>query len=219
MKNIDTNYQLPTAAILNTDSLFLHAISFLPEFKTVEYDSIYWDYNIKQIKAGYLPFLSTTFALSSSYQNNAIDLSGDTPSREYNTSTQLDHNTTQQVGLSLVIPLYSRHQVKQQLLENRTQQKNVAIEKAQLDADLYFQLEKLCNEATFQINYITSLEQKLQYYKDIYNLRQEQYKHRTLSITDFIIADNNAKNTELILNYEHYNLLYKLKVIEHYYGD
>lgn len=216
---IDTNDQLPITPSLNADSLFLQAISFLPEFKTADYDSLYWDYNIKQIKAGYLPFLSTTFALSSGYQNNAINLSEDTPNRDYKLHAQLEHNTSQQIGISLVIPLYSRHQVKQQLLESHTQQQNLIIEKAQLYADIYFQLERLCNEATYQKNYIKSLEQKLQYYKDIFTLRQVQYQHGTLSITDFIIADNNVKNNELILNYERYNLLYNLKVIEHYYGN
>jgi outer membrane protein TolC len=47
-------------------------------------------------------------------------------------------------------------------------------------------------------------------------MRQEQYRHGTLSITDLLIAENNAKNAELEFVYEKYNLQYNLMLIAFY---
>ena len=179
---------------INPDSIYIKAISFLPEFQLVEYDSLYWDYNLKRIKAGYLPFLSSTFSLSSNYQNNAIDLTADVPDKNYTFNQQLDDNFNQQIGLSLVIPLYSRHQVKHQVLENEREQKNVAIEKTQLYQDIYYEIEKLSNETNKRLDCINTLKKRLDYYTEIFEMRQEQYSHGILSITDYLIADNNVKN-------------------------
>lgn len=204
---------------INIDSIYVKAISILPEFQQIEYDSLYWDYNIKQIKGEYLPFLSTSFSLSSSYQNNDIDITGNTYNENYKKKQQLDDNFNQQIALSLVIPLYSRQQIKQQVLESEISQKNITIEKAQLYQDLYFEIEQLCNETNKRQAYIQTLNKRLKYYTEIFEMRKEQYSHGILSITDYLIADNNVKNAELLLSYEKYNLLYNLKVISHYLGD
>ncbi len=203
---------------IDADSIYLTAISFLPEFEQIRYDSLYWNYAIKQVKAGYLPYLSTSFSLSTGYQNNDIDLTGGTIDRSYKTSKQLDDNFSQQLGISLVIPLYSRHQVKQQIIEKEQQLQDISVDKAQLYQDIYFEIEQLCNTTVrCQENYKT-IEKRLEYCSEIYEMRKEQFQHGVLSITDYLIAENKRKNVELLLTYEKYNLLLNLKLIDHYLG-
>jgi hypothetical protein len=48
--------------------------------------------------------------------------------------------------------------------------------------------------------------------------KQEQYNHGVLSITDLLIAENNARNAASELAYEKYNLLYNKTLIYFYCG-
>jgi outer membrane protein TolC len=65
---------------------------------------------------------------------------------------------------------------------------------------------------------IQSLEKRLNYYRKIQAIRLEQYNHGILSITDLLIAENNARYAASELAYEKYNLLYNTTLIEFYCG-
>ncbi len=89
---------------------------------------------------------------------------------------------------------------------------------AQLYQDIYFEIEQLCNTTVrCQENYST-IEKRLEYCSEIYEMRKEQFQHGVLSITDYLIAENKRKNVELLLTYEKYYLLMNLKLIDHYLG-
>jgi len=201
---------------LNPDSIYFLAINQLPEFKMATYDSLYWHYAIKQIKAQYLPYLTGNASVATYYNRRAIDLSDINSS--YKANNQLENNLNHQVGLSLIIPIYSKHKTKIQQLDKEKQLQDVNIDKEQLYKDIYFEIEQLCKETQRQQEKIKTIEKRLNYYTTIYSMRAEQYKQGVLSINDLLIADTNKKKTELNLSYEKYTLLYKLKIIDFYSG-
>ena len=201
---------------INTDSIYFLAINQLPEFKTATYDSLYWQYAIKQIKAQYLPYLTGNASVATYYNRRAIDFSN--INSTYKANNQLENNLNHQVGLSLIIPIYSKHKTKIQQLEKEKQLQDVNLDKEQLYKDIYFEIEQLCKETQRQQEKIKTIEKRLEYYTTIYSMRAEQYKQGVLSINDLLIADTNKKKTELNLSYEKYTLLYKLKIIDFYSG-
>ncbi len=202
--------------IINTDSIYLLAINLLPEFKTATYDSLYWHYAIKQTKGAYLPYLTGNATLATSYNRRASNYLN--PTNKYKFNNQLENNFNNQIGLSLIIPIYSNHAIKAIQSKNKMQLKDINLEKEQLYKNIYFEIEELCKETQRQQEKIKTIKKRLNYYTTIYNMRAEQYKQGILSINDLLIADTNKKKTELNLSYEKYTLLYKLKVIDFYSG-
>jgi outer membrane protein len=201
---------------LNTDSIYFLAINQLPEFKMATYDSLYWQYAIKQIKAQYMPYLTGNASVATSYNRRAIDFSD--INSTYRANNQLENNLNNNIGLSLIIPIYSKHKTKIQQLEKEKQLQEVNLDEEQLYIDIYFEIEQLCKETQRQQEKIKTIEKRLEYYTTIYSMRAEQYKQGVLSINDLLIADTNKKKTELNLSYEKYTLLYKLKIIDFYSG-
>ena len=201
---------------LNADSIYFLAINQLPEFKMATYDSLYWQYAIKQIKAQYMPYLTGNASVATSYNRRAIDFSD--INSTYRANNQLENNLNNNIGLSLIIPIYSKHKTKIQQLEKEKQLQEVNLDKEQLYIDIYFEIDQLCKETQRQQEKIKTIEKRLEYYTTIYSMRAEQYKQGVLSINDLLIADTNKKKTELNLSYEKYTLLYKLKIIDFYSG-
>lgn len=201
---------------VDINSIYLQAITLLPEFKMAEYDSLYWNYAIKQIKGQYQPYLTGNGYISSSYNKNAVNYS--VPNETYKLNNQLDNNFNHGLGVSLIIPIYSKHRIKSQLIEKEQQLNDINLEKEQLYKDIYFEIEQICKETRKKQENIQTIEKCLEYYSKIYEMRTEQYKHGVISIIDLLIADTNKKNTELQLSFAKYSLLYSLKIIEFYSG-
>jgi outer membrane protein len=195
----------------NLENLFLSAISTLPEFQLAKQDSLFAVYDIKRIKGQYAPYLTLFGNLSSQYQK--------LPSFENKKIlTQMEDNWTKTMGISFVIPIYNRHEIKKQQLEKEKQLSDILLDNGQLHHDVYFEIEKINHEIMQSQKNIQSLEKRLEYYRQIHTMRMEQYHHGVLSITDLLIAENNARNAESELAYEKYNLLYNKVLIYFYCG-
>ena len=197
--------------IKSTEDLFSSAVSTLPDFRLAKQDSLFGDYDVKLIKGQYTPYLSLFGNLSSQYQKN-LKLDNRT------FLNQIDDNLMKAVGISLVIPIYNRHQIKKQQLEKERQLSDILLNNKQLYTDVYFEIERINNEVEQSEKKIQSLEKRLKYYRQIHIMRLEQYNHGILSITDLLIAENNARNAESELAYKKYNLLYNKTLIAFYCG-
>jgi outer membrane protein len=210
ISSVPTDYLLSEDRT-NPENLFLSAVSTLPEFQLAKQDSLFAIYDIKRIKGQYAPYLTLSGKLSSHYQK--------LPSFENKSFlTQMEDNWTKTMGISFVIPIYNRHEIKKQQLEKEKQLSDILLNNSQLYQDVYFEIEKINHEIMQSKKNIQSLEKRLEYYRQIYTMRMEQYHHGVLSITDLLIAENNARNAESELVYEKYNLLYNKILIYFYCG-
>ena len=195
----------------NAENLFLSAISTLPEFQLTRQDSLFAVYDLKRVKGQYSPYLSLFGSLSSQYQK--------LPAGENNPfKNQLNDNFTKIAGISLVIPIYSRHEIRKQQIEKERQLSDITLDNKQIYRDVYFEIERLWQEIAQNQENLETIEKRYNYSKQIYEMRQEQYRHGVLSITDLLIAENNMKNAEIELVYQKYNLQYNLALIEFYSG-
>ncbi len=176
--------------------LFLSAIATLPEFQLARQDSLFAVYDLKRVKGQYSPYLS----LSGSLGN------------------QLDDNFTKKAGVSLSIPIYSRHEIRRQQIEKQQQLSYVNLDNKQLYQDIYFEIERIWQEIIQNQESLKSAGMRFDFCKQIYEIRFEQYRHGTLSVTDLLVAENNMKNAEIELNYVKYNLQYNTVLIQHFYG-
>lgn len=207
---ISTEFLFPDV-IEDSEKLFLSAILTLPEFRLAKQDSIFGDYDIKRVKGQYAPYVSLFGNLSSQYQKLSMF-------QNNNFLKQIEDNFVKAIGVSLVVPIYNRHQIKKQQLEKEQQLSDIVLNNRQLYGDIYFETERITNEVKQSRAKIQSLEKRLKYYQQIYAMRIEQYNHGVLSITELLIAENNARNAASELAYEKYNFLYNKTLIAFYCG-
>jgi outer membrane protein len=92
-------------AVTALDSVVSIAMNSRPEIKNGQLGIDISRYDLLKAKAGYLPLLTASGNLSSSYYSRSTD----------GYFKQLDDNFFQQVGVSLSIPIFTRRQVKTQV--------------------------------------------------------------------------------------------------------
>lgn len=195
--------------IPQVNELFLSAIATLPEFQLARQDSLFAVYDLKRVKGQYSPYLSLLSSLSTQYQKLPAVKNG-------NIGNQLDDNFTKTAGISLSIPIYSRHEIRRQQIEKEQQFSYVNLDNKQLYQDIYFEIERIWQEIIQNRENLETAGNRFDFCKQIYEIRFEQYRHGTLSITNLLIAENNMKNAEIELIYAKYNLQYNTVFIQHF---
>ncbi|MDR0682424.1 MAG: hypothetical protein LBG15_11350 [Dysgonamonadaceae bacterium] len=58
----------------------------------------------------------------------------------------MKNNLMKTVGFSLIIPVYNQHEIKKQVLKKERQLSDILLANNQLYKDVYFEIEKLCQE-------------------------------------------------------------------------
>jgi len=206
------NMTYPTLSI---DDAYNLALETLPQIRLSIQDSIYAHNNISIIKGQYLPYLTTTSSMLSSYSEMSISPSNES---DYNFSSQFEDNFAHQLGFSLIIPLYNRHNVKQKVFESKIQLDNIILEKENIENKIYREIETLITTIQLQNNKINALQEELRLYTQVFEMRKEQYSLGSLSINDYLLSENNKTNTELEIIIEKYNLLLNIKLFDLYLG-
>ena len=207
-----TFFIIPPPELEITESLPKGEIrSGLPEFQLTRQDSLFAVCDLKRVKGQYSPYLSLYGSFATQYQK--------IPKMENDKfGHQFDDNFTKLAGVSLSIPIYSRHEVRRQQIEKERQLSYVNLENKQLYQDIYFEVERIRQEIIQTQENLKTAENRFNFCKQIYEIRLEQYRHGTLSITDLLIAENNMKNAEIELIYVKYNLQYNAVVMQHFCG-
>ena len=199
----------PLGRFGGAEDLFLSAISTLPEFRLARQDSLFAVYDLRKVKGQYAPYLSLSGSLSSQYQR-----AGESGSF----INQLENNFLRIAGVSLTIPIYSRHQIRRQQIGKERQLSDILLDNKQLYQDVYFEIERLYQEIVQNQENLQAAERRRDYSKQIYEMRREQYRYGTLSITDLLIAENNMRNAEIEWLYAKYSLQYNMALVEFYSG-
>lgn len=175
----------------------------LPQIKLAKQDSVYAKNNISNTKGQYLPYLTTSASIYSSFSENANNPANIS---SYKFDNQFADNISHQIGLSLVIPIYNRHSIKQKVFECEIQYDNSILEIEIIKKKIYREVESLIETIKIQKNKISILEEELYLNTQIFNMRSEQYLSGVLSINDYLLAENKKVNTELEINIEKYTL-------------
>ncbi|HLZ89969.1 MAG TPA: TolC family protein, partial [Puia sp.] len=93
---------ISTEAVASLDSVVSIALRSRPEIRNGQLNIDISRYDLLKARAGYLPILTASGTLSSSYYSRTADAY----------FKQLDNNFFQQVGVSLSVPIFTRRSVK-----------------------------------------------------------------------------------------------------------
>src|ERR1700744_3488420 len=183
------------------------ALTNRPEVKNGELGVKIAQYDVDKARAGYKPTLSAGGSLNSGY----VTGDGTFPN-------QLNNNFTQQVGLTLAVPIFTKRTVKTQVEEAKIQ-----VDQAQLDLrntkiTLSENVERAyINVENAKSQYDAALEQ-YNYNKESYRIAAEQLKVGVANTVDFLLQKTLFVQAQQAFIQAKYNELLTLKIYDFYRG-
>jgi len=184
------------------------ALTNRPEVKNGELGVKIAQYDVDKARAGYKPTLTAGGSLNSSYvsgQGNSFP-------------NQLNNNFTQQVGVTLAVPIFTKRVVKTQVEEAKIQ-----VDQAQLDLrNTRITLSQTVERAYINVEnaksqYDAALEEYT-YNKESYRIASEQLKVGVANTVDFLLQKTLFVQAQQAFIQAKYNELLTLKIYDFYRG-
>ena len=200
--------------ILQTQSsaVYKRAVETFPEIKLAELNIKSAEESIKIAQGNYYPSLSLGYGLNTAYQH----LMGTPDFISF--SDQLNNTLGHSIFLSLNVPIFNRYQFKtnegKALLNHKRVQYNLETEKLRLKETVQIAYTDAIASSKAYDAAIQSLESQ----KMAFAYANERYSEGVINSFDF----NQAKNLLLIAESQlinaKYDFVFKLKVLEFYFG-
>jgi outer membrane protein len=199
---------IATEAIPSLDSVEAYALRNRPEIKIGLLGVDYSRYELAIARAGYLPLLTASAALSTGYSNNE--------NSDY--VQQLDNNFFQQVGLSLSIPIFNRRAVKTNVEEWKIQIEQSKLTLLGNQTLLAETIEQAyINVLNAQGQYDAAVEE-LKANQEAFRVATEQLKVGSSDIVDYL--QQKTLYTQAFQNYVQakYNSALSIEIYDYYMG-
>ena len=185
------------------------------------------DYAIRIAKSSFLPTLSASAGLGSSYYTSSRasrtytdPASGATVVRPLDSfKDQISSNFNQSVGLSLSIPIFSKFQNRNQV---RSAQLHKTYQQLVLDnarKTLYKEIQQAYYNAVAAQEKYRASQDAVASARESYTLVTEKYENQKANITEFNEARNAYLASEANLSQARYEYLYGARLLDFYRGE
>lgn len=196
------------------NAIYNKATESFPEIKLAELNILSAEKGVKISKANFYPSLTASFGLNTAYQHRQ----GTTDFAPFQFSDQIDDNLGQSVRFSLNIPIFNRYQFRSNVNKSK-----INVQKIQYNLES----EKLRLRETIQTAYTDALASSKSYdaattsveaQQKAFDYSQERFKAGAINSFDFNQTKNNLVNAQSQLIQSKYDYMFKLKVLEFYFG-
>jgi outer membrane protein len=183
------------------------ALTNRPEVKNGELGVKIAQYDVDKARAGYKPTLTAGASLNSSYVSGQSSF-----------PDQLNNNFTQQAGVTLAVPIFTKRVVKTQVEEAKIQ-----VDQAQLDLrNTRITLSQTVERAYINVEnaksqYDAALEE-YKYSKESYRIASEQLKVGVANTVDLLLQKTLFVQAQQAFIQAKYNELLTLKIYDFYRG-
>lgn len=197
------------ALLADASGIYANALNFRPEVKSAALQKLIAGYDVEIAKSGFLPSLSMNAGIGTSFSSMAENLKF---------ASQLDHNLTPTIGLTLSVPIFQQKQVKSQVSIAKINAASAEIsEQTTLN-----QLRKSIESSWVDV---LSAEKEFDAGSEQYNatsasfdVATERFKQGVINSVDFLYEKTNLIIAESQLLQARYNLIFSYKVLEFYQG-
>ncbi|MFY0631849.1 MAG: TolC family protein [Flavobacteriaceae bacterium] len=212
------NVGTPSLALLynNSEMVYQKALTNQPQIKNAELDIKNAELGIEIAKGAYLPSISGSFGLSTSYSFNLNLLPMQTNS---SFGSQLDNNLGYGVGFNVSIPIFNRTQTKTNVARqfvNRESSK-VALDNQKLQLQQTIEQAFVDSKAAAKTYEAASISLEAQ--REAFKNAQESYNLGAMTLFDFDLVRNRLVSAESALIRAKYDYVFKTKVLQFYYGE
>jgi len=210
----------------DTDVIYNTALGNLPEIKSAEIAVENSEVAIDIAKGAFLPSLSFSAGLGTSYQHNQgqkdvraiLDENNNVVYVPNGFGKQLEDNLGYNFGFSLNIPIFNRFQTKSNVA--RAQINKERFELALLDKQVKLRetIEKAYADAKASLNQFVAAEQSLKAQEESFKNAQVSYNSGVMTSFDFDQVRNRLVNSQSSLINAKYNFVFRTKLLEYYLG-
>lgn len=203
-------------AILSNDveTIYNKANESFPEIKLAELNIMSAEKSIQLARASYYPSLNLSFGLNTAYQHrqSTTDVS------PFLFSDQIDDNLGKSISLQLNIPIFNRYQFRSAVNKSKINYQKI---------EYNLVSERLRLQQTIQNAYADALASSKSYdaattsveaQTKAFDYSQERFKAGAINSFDFNQTKNNLVNAKSQLIRSKYDFMFKLKVLEFYFG-
>ena len=214
VEEVTVNVQDQTVLGNDVAAIYEKASTTFPEIKLAELNIESAEKGIKIARANFYPSLSLSFGLNTAYQHRQ----GNTDVSPFAFSDQIDDNMGQSIMFSLNIPIFNRMQF-------RTNVNKAKINFQKIEYNL--ESERLRLQQTIQTAYTDALASSKSYdaattaleaQQKAFEYSQERFAVGAVNSFDFNQTKNSLVNAQSQLIQSKYDFMFKLKVLEFYYG-
>jgi outer membrane protein len=212
----EVSVDIQNQTILGNDvsAIYNKANESFPEIKLAELNIISAEKSIEIAKANYYPSLALSFGMNTAYQHrqSTTDVS------PFLFSEQIDDNLGQSISLSLNIPIFNRYQFRSNVNKSKINYQKI---------EYNLESERLRLQQTIQNAYTDALASSKSYdaattsveaQTRAFDYSQERFKAGAINSFDFNQTKNNLVNAQSQLIRSKYDFMFKLKVLEFYFG-
>jgi len=212
----DIKVDLQNQSILGNgvEAIYNKANESFPEIKLAELNILSAEKGVKIARANFAPSLTASFGLNTAYQHRQ----GTTDFSPFQFSDQIDDNLGQSIRFSLNIPIFNRYQFRSNVNKSKINYQKI---------EYNLESEKLRLRETIQTAYTDALASSKSYdaattsvtaQQKAFDYSQERFKAGAINSFDFNQTKNNLVNAQSQLIQSKYDFMFKLKVLEFYFG-
>ncbi len=191
------------------DSIYQIALAIKPQIKSAALNTESTSMGEAIAKASYMPTVSLDAGFSTNYMS-ALKGTG--------YPSQLSHNVSPTIGLSISIPIYENQQIKSKIDLAKIETQNARLTEQNTKNELRKAIETSCtNVITAQNEYDASKEQ-YQASQESFAVATEKYTQEIMNSVDFLIQKTNLITAESKYLQAKYNLIFSYKTLDFYLG-
>ena len=202
-----------TIAGFSPDAIFQEALATKPEIQAEQLRLKATDANILIAKSAKYPTLSLNAGLSTNYYKT---LNGNFKQDSF--GSQLKNNFSQNIGLSLNVPIFNRYSTRNNIRSASIDRENQQLALDNVKKSLYKEIQQVYyNAVAAEAKYTKSLQAE-ETSKAAFDLTQAKYENGKATITEFNESKNNLMKAESDLVQARYELIYQKALVDFYRG-
>ena len=210
------NYILTFSDTLSMEGLYSEAIVFLPEIKLVEVQLDISKTGEKIAKSGYYPTLALSAALSSPYNNFAINPQNG--STDYMLLDQLRDRRQAEFGVSLSIPIFNKFRNRTNVANAQVETLTTENEIEKVKQDIYKIIQSAYNDVLASRENYNARKQAVEASEESYRFAEQRFNAGAISATDYNIEKNKLNQVKSRLLQSKYDFIVKTKILDFYRG-
>ncbi len=240
----DPQIELPEAALIARDpaSIFAAAIENQPTIKAAETRVSGSEENIDISQAGFLPTLSLTGLVSTSYSDQILEPTGMSQQviqvpffdengnllllqqtqtipdgfEEKEFSNQIEDNINEYVGINLSIPIFNKMRVRNNVQNARVTHEQVKLNLEQEKNNLRQTIYQAHADARASYNSYLAAEKAVEASQESFTYAEERFEVGALNQFDYENAKNSLAAAKSDMVRAKYDYIFKIKVLEFY---
>ena len=204
----DLQAELNQSRIPDVKAVYETALAIKPQVKNAEINKKIASFDEKIAKASYLPVLSASAGMSSTYSSLGTDAY----------FSQVNNGLRPVAGLSLSIPIYQKKQVKTSVSIAKLGYQDAELSETDTKNQLRKNIEQACLDvSSAQIKYEASIE-NYKATQEASALSDEKFKQGIINSVDYMVSKTNLIVAESELLQSKYNLIFSYKTLDFYMG-